>query len=193
MRKFTVGFLLGVLAVAASSYVYIHYGFVDLRADQPLGVIERTYMRGAMDKYADRYSPKAENPVSQTDANMIEGIRLYKANCAVCHGGPDKPVAAMGFSPRAPQFLSDAPDMPEYQNFWITKRGIKLTGMPAWDRALSDVEIWKVTTFLSRMEDLDKLSPAVQAAWKGGAQAEMGTPQPHGESEVEHQHHHEGK
>jgi hypothetical protein len=43
------------------------------------------------------------------------------------------------------------------------------------------------------MEDLDKLSPAVQAAWKGGAQAEMGTPQPHGESEVEHQHHHEGK
>jgi mono/diheme cytochrome c family protein len=174
MRKFFVGLILGVLLVAAGSFVYIHDGFIDLRADQPLGFIEQTYLRGAMDKYADRYSPKEENPIARTDANLIEGIHLYKANCAVCHGGPNKPIVSIGFSPRAPQFLSDAPDMPEYQNFWITKHGIKMTGMPAWDKALSDSEIWKITAFLSRMEDLDKLSPTVQAAWKGGAPAELG-------------------
>lgn len=194
MGKFTVGFLLGVIVIAAGSYVYIHYGFIDLRADQSASFVEHTYMRGAMDKYADRYAQKAENPTPQTDVSLIEGVRLYKANCAVCHGGPDKPVTTIEFSPRAPQFLSDAPDMPEYQNFWITKYGIRMTGMPAWERALSDSEIWKVTTFLSRMGDLDKLTPAVQAAWKSPAQTDAGTPPAvPGGQEPKQQHHQEGK
>jgi thiosulfate dehydrogenase len=170
MRKFLVGLIIGVLLVGVGSFVYVHYGYLDMRADQAPGTLENTYMRGAMDKYADRYAPKAENPIQPTDANLIEGVHLYKANCAVCHGGPEKPVVALGFNPKVPQFLKDAPDMPEYQNFWITKHGIKMTGMPAWEKVMSDDEIWKVTTFLTRMEDLDKLPPAVQAAWKSGGQ-----------------------
>jgi len=35
--------------------------------------------------------------------------------------------------------------------------------MPAWNKALSEQDMWKVTAFLSR---LDKLSPAVQEYWK---------------------------
>ena len=35
--------------------------------------------------------------------------------------------------------------------------------MPAWNKALSDQDMWKVTAFLSRIE---KLPPAVQDYWK---------------------------
>lgn len=104
MRRFMAGLISGLVMVAAASFAYIHYGFIDLRADLPAGLIERAYMGGAMDRYTERYAPKAENPTPQTDASLIEGVRLYKANCAVCHGGPDKPVTTLGFSPRAPQF-----------------------------------------------------------------------------------------
>jgi hypothetical protein len=35
--------------------------------------------------------------------------------------------------------------------------------MPAWDKTLSDQDMWKITTLLSH---LDKLPPAVQEYWK---------------------------
>lgn len=53
--------------------------------------------------------------------------------------------------------------MPENQNFYIIQHGIRLSGMPAWKQALSEQEMWQVTTFLSHM---DKLPPQVSAAWK---------------------------
>jgi len=38
--------------------------------------------------------------------------------------------------------------------FWIVKHGVRYTGMGAWDKLLSDDEIWKVVTFLNHMEHL---------------------------------------
>jgi hypothetical protein len=67
--------------------------------------------------------------------------------------------------------------MPENENYWIIRHGIKMTGMPAWDKVLSDTDIWKVITFLRKMGDLDKLPPAAQAEWKAGAQVERGAQQ----------------
>jgi len=176
MGKFVAGVIVGVLGVAVGAYVYIHYGFLHLEADRPGMGIERLYMNGAMDRYAGRYAPEAQNPIPPTDANLMDGIRLYTSNCAICHGGPEKPISEIGLGlyPRAPQFLKDAPDMPPNQNYWIIKHGIKRTGMPSWDKALSETELWKVITFLSQMENLEKLSPAVQEAWKSGGQKELG-------------------
>ncbi len=35
--------------------------------------------------------------------------------------------------------------------------------MPAWDKSLSEPDMWKLTAFLTR---IDKLPPAVQDYWK---------------------------
>ena len=43
------------------------------------------------------------------------------------------------------------------------RTGVRYTGMPAWSKALSTEDMWKVTAFLSH---LDKLPPAVQTYWK---------------------------
>jgi mono/diheme cytochrome c family protein len=180
MGKFLAGILVGVGGLAAGAYIYVHYGFLDMRADRAASRIEHIYMRGAMDKSVDRHAPKMANPVPPSDVNLIEGIRLYKSNCAVCHGGPEMPNSKVGegFSPPTPQFLKEAPDMPDNQNYWIVKHGVKMTGMPAWDKVLSDTDIWKLTTFLGQMKDLNKSSPAVQAAWAAGGQTELGPAAP---------------
>ncbi len=180
MGKFILGIVIGVVGVAVGAYIYIHYGFLDMRADLPVAGIERFYMSGAMDNYVDRYAPHSNNPVPPTDDNLIAGIRLYKSNCAGCHGGPDRPVSevGMGLFPRAPQFLKDAPDMPQNQNVWIIQHGVGRTGMPAWDKLMSDTEIWQVTAFLAKTEELNELSAPVQQAWKSGGQAELGAQPP---------------
>ena len=45
----------------------------------------------------------------------------------------------------------------------MIRTGVRYTGMPAWDKTLSESDIWKLTAFLTR---IDKLPPAVQDYWK---------------------------
>ena len=58
------------------------------------------------------------------------------------------------FYPRVPQFAQQQPRLTAPQMFWIVKHGVRYTGMGAWDKLLSDDEIWKVVTFLNHMEHL---------------------------------------
>lgn len=178
MGKFIAGVIVTIICIGVGVYIYMHYGFINLAADAPIPSIERFYVSGMVDNWAERNAPKGPNPVQPTEANLIDGVKLYKANCVVCHGSPEQPVAGVGrgLYPSAPQFLKHSPDdMSEPVIFQITKHGISRSGMPAWGGLLSDEEIWKLTAFLKNME---KLPPSVDAEWKSAAQPGVipGTP-----------------
>lgn len=165
MSKFVAGLIVGVLGVAAAAFVYVYFGFISARADTAPPALESLVFGHAMDASTARHAPKVKNPIAPTEANLIQGARLYKGDCAICHGSPLNPAADVGLGqyPRAPQFLKDPPDMPEYQNFYIVKYGVRSTGMPSWGKIMTDDEIWTVVAFLAH---LDKLPPAVDAEWK---------------------------
>lgn len=177
MGKFIAGIIVALICIAVGAWVYMHYGYLNLAADSRVPAVESFYVRGMVDAWADRHAPKVSNPLQPTDATMIEGVRLYKANCTVCHGDPGMPVASVGrgLYPKAPQFLKHAPDdMEDRVTFQIIKHGISRTGMPAWGEILSDQQIWQLTTFLKNVE---KLPPAVEAEWKN-PQVSSPTPMP---------------
>lgn len=168
MIKFFMGFLVAVVLVLLAAFCYVRFGFVDPRADVQPGSLETKLAMPALDASVDRRAPDAKNPLQPTDENLLSGMKIYQPNCAGCHGDIAHPHAAFGdsFYPRAPQFVEDAPDMPENQNFYIIEHGVRLSGMPAWKSSLKESEVWQVTTFLSNM---DKLPPPILAAWKTAA------------------------
>jgi thiosulfate dehydrogenase len=91
--------------------------------------------------------------------------RLYKQNCAVCHGIPGQPPTAMakGMFPDPPQLFDKrgmVTEDPEGDIFWKVTHGIRLSGMPGFQGTLSDTERWQVTTLVAHA---DKLSAAVLA------------------------------
>ena len=171
MLKCLLGFAVAVVVVLALGFCYLRFGFVDPRADIPVAWLESKIAMPALDAAVDRRAPEAHNPLQPTDNNLIAGMKTYEINCASCHGDILHPHAqlAEALYPRAPQFVEDAPDMPENQNFYIIQHGVRLSGMPAWKEALSAQEIWQVTIFLSHV---DKMPPAVLAEWKASAGAE---------------------
>jgi thiosulfate dehydrogenase len=177
MRNFIVGLFVGIIVVLLVGFVYIRFGFADPRADIPIGTLEAKIAMPALDAAVDRRAPEVHSPIQAIDDNLLAGMKIYQINCASCHGDIQHPRAALAESlyPRAPQFLQDAPDMPENQNFYIIQHGIRLSGMPAWKGALNENEIWQVTTFLSRM---DKLSPNVKMKWKNAAEDTTSQPLP---------------
>jgi mono/diheme cytochrome c family protein len=118
----------------------------------------------AMAKDAGRPSP-----IPASEANLLAGAKIYQNNCAVCHGLRDpssRTPIAKGMYPPPPALLQpdDAvTDDPVGVTFWKVQNGIRLTGMPRFDDALSQDEMWQVSLLLA---SADKLPPAVQEALK---------------------------
>jgi mono/diheme cytochrome c family protein len=89
-------------------------------------------------------------PPSDKVADADRGFALYRTNCVMCHtpvGRTPDPMA-VGFNPQAPTFADDPDGMAAAELFWVTKNGIRFTGMPAWGPSLTDAQIWDVTAFV---------------------------------------------
>ncbi len=84
------------------------------------------------------------------------GAAVYAAHCAQCHGGPGSAQAKIGQSMQPlPGPLVDASARWQPRElYWITKHGIKMSGMPAWQFHLSDADLWAVVSFMGVLPTL---------------------------------------
>ena len=131
----------GVFNVAASvaDSAVLSWGLVTVR-EASIGLHARDVPAPAADMVADRDN----------------GFRIYRKECVMCHtpiGRAPEPMA-VGFNPQAPGFGADADDMGATELFWVTKNGIRFTGMPAWGPSLSDAEIWDVVEFVMTLPEM---------------------------------------
>ncbi len=174
MGKFIGGIVFTLLVIAIGGYIFLRLGMVNMGADQAPSRLETRLAHTGLDNAVAKQAADLKNPIEATDANLLEGMHIYVQNCAGCHGSPKEPDAIFGgaFNPHVPQFMKRAPDMPDNENFYITKHGVRMTGMPAWGKLFDDDKLWKVTTFLSHME---KLPPAIDQEWKSPSGAEPAT------------------
>ena len=164
-----------VLAGLLGAYVFIVMGGMPANADADPPVLEKWAARASLRATISRQAPKGPVPLELNEANLLAGVKLYAANCAVCHGGADGKASniAKGLYQKAPQLGEDGvEDDPEGKIYWKVYHGIRMTGMPAFRPTLTEKQIWQITLFLKRM---DKLSPAAEKAWKTVPSQAMGT------------------
>ena len=164
MKGFVLGIFLTLVVLAAGAYLFVNTGGISMDTTAPPLPLERTVagmaLRASMGHAADQ-----KNPLPFNDDTMLAGARLYKQNCAVCHGIPGQPPTAIakGMFPDPPQLFEKrgmVTEDPEGDTFWKMTHGIRLTGMPGFQSTLSDTERWQLTTLVAHT---DKLSPAVLA------------------------------
>jgi mono/diheme cytochrome c family protein len=105
-----------------------------------------------------RHHAKAIVAPALGDAGQLRrGAALYREHCAQCHGGPGFAPSAHGRSMQpVPGPLVDASARwKPHELYWITRHGIKMSGMPAWEVRLNETDTWAVVAFLTRLPDLD--------------------------------------
>ena len=191
MGKFILGIVFAVIVLLLVAFGLATLGLVPTRANVTPSQSEAHFAMSALDSSVDRHAPHLNNPVPVTDENLIEGLKLYTMNCALCHGGVDRHPGQFEHSlyPAPPNLITDPDTDPEWHVFYIVKNGIRYTGMPAWDKSLPDDDMWKITAFLSRV---DKLPAGVQEYWKkaaGGAVPVAESPSEKPEKKDRHDHH----
>jgi mono/diheme cytochrome c family protein len=168
MRSFGLGVVVTLVGLVLIVIAVTHLGLYPIGADNPPSHLERTLAGRAMDVYADKHKPAGDSPIAPTAENLTGGARQYEEPCALCHGGAKTKISSLQnqFSPPAPQLINRIPHDPPAWIFWVTKHGVRMTGMPAWVGLLSDEDIWKIVAFI---KNSGKLPPETQAAWQASA------------------------
>ncbi|HTM35649.1 MAG TPA: cytochrome c [Terriglobales bacterium] len=187
MRGFIAGVIVTLLLLFGVGLVIADLGFLPTHADATPPAFEQKIASSALDASMERHAPRTKNPVPVTDDNLIDGMKIYTMNCAVCHGTMDYKPSALEHSmyPPPPQLLLEPLDDPDWHIYYAVRTGVRYTGMPAWNKALTDQDMWKVTTFLTHLENL---SPAAQEYWKKA----YGVPPRPGQEHHEHGEHGHG-
>jgi mono/diheme cytochrome c family protein len=165
MGKFILGVIVTLLVLILGGLGFAMLGFLPTAANVEPPHLEHRLAMGAVDASMERHAPHVTNPLTPTDQSLEEGMKLYTMNCALCHGGLDRKPSSLAnsFYPPPPSLISDPPDDPEWHIFYTIRTGVRYTGMPAWDKTLTALDMWKITMLLSH---LDKLPPGVQEYWK---------------------------
>jgi mono/diheme cytochrome c family protein len=111
----------------------------------------------ALDASLSARAKRVTNPVGLDDEiAMKDGAKLYRENCAGCHGEAQRESVwgTKGFYPRVPQFWSRPVSITPPQAYVAIRDGVRYSGMGAWRDLMSEGDMWKVATFVSRMHSL---------------------------------------
>ncbi len=86
------------------------------------------------------------------------GYRGFRDMCVICHTlpGTDASPVAQGLNPEPADLAEEADHMSAAELFWVTKNGIRMTGMPAWGPTHGDKELWDVVAFIQAMPGLSE-------------------------------------
>ncbi|MGH8238040.1 MAG: c-type cytochrome [Steroidobacteraceae bacterium] len=164
MKSFLVGLVTGVVLVPLAFLIIGYLGGLSVHATADPPAWERQFAHRALEASLARQARELRNPITVSADALLAGMKLYVNNCSGCHGKPGAPSpwGTENFYPRVPQLAEHAAHLDAAEMFVVVKRGIRYSGMGAWDSMLSDEDIWRIVTFLSAAHDLP---PAVDAIW----------------------------
>ena len=159
MRNAILAFLLGVLLIPIAGFLYFRFGHPPVAvADQPFP-FEAQIVHVPLQARIDRESP-GNAPIEVSEVNLVAGAKIYREQCAFCHGLMGQPsTIAPHMYPSTPQLWSShrkgvvgVSDDPPGETYWKVANGIRLTGMPAFGKSLSETEMWQVSLLLANAD-----------------------------------------
>jgi thiosulfate dehydrogenase len=161
LRGIILGILLGFLLVFLGAYFYFSTGRAPVAVTAPEMPFERKFARMALHSYMEKL-PHLNPGVPEDEKNYLEGAKVYKEHCAVCHGLPGEPMTmiASGMFPKPPQLFKGVgvTDDEAWETYWKVANGIRMTGMPGFKERLGETKVWQVSLLL---KNADKLPPSV--------------------------------
>lgn len=164
LKGLIYGIVLTLLVVSGCVYFYFVTGRAPAAVTDPPMPFEKKLAHLALNAHIER-EKAAQSPVETNEKTYLSGAEVYKENCAVCHGLPDRPktTIAQGMYPPPPQLFhgTGVTDDPASETYWKAENGIRLTGMPGFKGRLNETQIWEVSVLLA---NADKIPASVKTA-----------------------------
>lgn len=192
--KTAVVVILTVLLTLAALWVgltfYAQSGSLNVAAsEEPIAAVERFFATLSESSIREHARQAVEDgritpPERVTEPMLATGAAHYGSMCAVCHGGPgvERGEIGQGLNPKPPELSHAAEELSAAEIYWVVENGIRHTGMPAYGGTHSEDELWALTSFVDRF---DEMSPEEYRRRTAGASHEGHEHGSEGESRAE--------
>jgi mono/diheme cytochrome c family protein len=86
-------------------------------------------------------------------ANLDVGHACYRQHCLQCHGAPGVAPEGLGRGELPPPSSLSQParEWPTAHLFFVVQKGIRMSGMPAWEYRMSEEALWSTVAYLKAM------------------------------------------
>ena len=139
------------LALGAAAFVWS--GWYDISANVQHTQWVYSLLEKTMHQSVKLRASRIQVPALEAPAMVARGAACYADKCVLCHGGPGVAQHEIGRSMQPlPGPLVDASAKWRPQEiYWITRNGIKMSGMPAWQHRLPDADLWALVAFMQQL------------------------------------------
>lgn len=157
MKTVIATLVISIVAVVAGAAAFIYSGIYDIGASSPHGPVSSWILETTMHASVERRADQVEVPDLGDRSLVLAGVNDFEQMCVQCHGAPGREAAALGkgLTPPPPDLSESAREMSAAELFWITKHGVRMTGMPAWGETHGDEALWPVVAFMTKLPELD--------------------------------------
>jgi mono/diheme cytochrome c family protein len=124
---------------------------------------------------------------SLDEPGMLEtGAACFRQYCVQCHGSPGqaRDDAAKGMLPVPNPLAESARVWSPAALYVITSKGVRMTGMPAWEFRISEHSLWSTVAFLAKLPALSRADYHRLAA-DSGVRCERSVVMPPATEEIE--------
>ena len=159
MGGFLLGMVFTLVALLCGGWAYLRYGHPPVAAADPSFPFEAQIVHVPL---RSRIKRELERPPFGTSEDGFEaGAKLYVAQCASCHGVPGRDSAYGRYMfPAAPQLWKrhahgaevGVSDDEAGESYWKIKNGIRLAGMPAYSKLLTQEQMWQVALLVKNAD-----------------------------------------
>lgn len=158
MKNILLSIMVTAVVIIIAGLIFIFSGVYNVSAMEPDHGIIKWVLETTSDRSVDARAKDIKVPNLENPKMIEEGLSHYKEMCESCHRAPgkDESELARGLNPDAPDLVKFGYRIPAEKLFWVTKNGIKMTGMPAWGKTHSDDKIWAI---VAAVKKLNTISP----------------------------------
>jgi mono/diheme cytochrome c family protein len=162
MRTILRTLIVVALLLVAATVAFVYSGIYDVGASTPHGPVSSWILETTRHSSIERRADQIEVPDLSDESLVLSGVNDFEAMCVQCHGAPGKQPGSVGkgLNPPAPDLAASAREMSAAELFWVTKNGIRMTGMPAWGETHGDDALWPVVALIEALPELDAASYA---------------------------------
>ena len=153
----------GVVAIC----VAVALGAVNPSATTRPSKLEKWAAHAVLDAAVRARAPRGRTAPAEA-ASVERGREAYRQHCLVCHGVPggEQSAIAAGLNPPVPDLAEpETQARTDGEVYFLISGGVRLTGMPAFERSLPEETRWELVAFVRA---LPKLGDAELQALSGG-------------------------
>jgi len=164
---------MGLVGLVAA-FAVVQGGLYDVASTKQHWKPVYALLERAMEQSVRLRARNIEPPPLDDPAMVLSGAACFRDKCVQCHGAPGLAQSDLGQSmqPVPGPLIDAARRWQPGELYWLTKNGIRMSGMPAWELHLDEKEMWAVVAFLEHLPTLNATDYA-DTVWRAG-QAQAG-------------------